>query len=265
MITWTVLGSGTHVASATRGSPGHLVSVDGTRLLADCGAGTFHGLARAGVAADEIEGCLITHVHPDHVTDLAPLLFRIRNIVKERGEAKVLPLYGPPGFNAFVDGLRRLHAPFLETPDLTIEVHEGELGSAEFPTAQVRFEPVPHGIGAIAFSIGTAEGATDRSRVVYTGDTGRSAALVRFARGASLLVIEASYPNDDDPGPFHLTPAGAAAIATEAEIPAMLLVHLNPACDAVDLVEQCGEDYKGRVLVAEDGKSIHVRDGEVGA
>lgn len=258
MIDWTVLGSGTHVASARRSSPGHLVRTGGSHLLFDCGPGSFHGIAKAGASPEEVGACFVTHVHPDHVSDLAALLFRLRTCARESGEEKTLHLFGPPGFGAFLRSLRLLHAPFLETPALRLVVHEGESGEETIGNAAVRFAPVPHGIAAIAYRID----AEDGSAAVYSGDTGRSTELVRLARGAALLVIEASIP-DGESDPFHLTPSGAAHTAAEAGVSAMLLVHLNPACDAIDIVEPCRGIFGGKILVAEDLLAVRVEGGEV--
>lgn len=258
MIEWTVLGSGTHVASERRGSPAHLASVGGAHLLIDCGAGSFHGLRRAGSGPEEIAACLVTHLHPDHVSDLVPLLFRLRNIAKENDEKRTFRLVGPSGFASFIRSLEGLHAPFLTTPNLEIEVLEAEEGEEEIAGVSVRFAPAAHGIAALSYSIASADG----SRIVYSGDTGRSAGLVRLARGAALLVVEASFPNDIVQ-PFHLTPAGAAAIAAEAGVKGMVLVHLNPECDEIDLIAECGDAFQGKIVVAEDLLELVVENGEI--
>ncbi|MFH1277581.1 MAG: ribonuclease Z [Candidatus Eisenbacteria bacterium] len=258
MIHWTVIGSGTHMASGRRGSPGHLAAAGATRLLVDCGAGTFHGLARAGVCPESIDGCLVTHLHPDHVADLVPFLFRVRNHVKERGEGRRLVIAGPGGIGSFFRELRALHAPFLETPNLEISVREVESDNFEIGDIEVRSIPVPHGIDSVAYSCA----APDGSRIVYTGDTGRSAELIRLARGAAILVIEASLPVGGEPAPFHLSAPEAASVAAAVEVKAMVLVHLNPESDGVDLVAECGDLFSGKILVGEDGLTVRVEGGE---
>jgi len=258
MISWTVLGSGTHVANGRRGSPGHLAVIGDTHLIVDCGAGTFHGLARAGSSPGQVAGCAITHLHPDHISDLVPLLFRIRNIVKDTGEEKELHLIGPPGFSGFLADLQLIHAPFLETSGFDLKIHEGESGILDLAGAGIQFGPVAHGIDAIAISVSDGAG----SRVVYSGDTGRSADLVRLARGATLLVVEATFPNGEI-RPFHLTPAEAAGIAAEAGVTGMVLVHLNPESDEAGLIEQCGDRFGGRIIVGEDALTIRCDGGEL--
>ncbi|MBN1825230.1 MAG: ribonuclease Z [Candidatus Eisenbacteria bacterium] len=248
MIRWTVLGSGTHIASARRGSPGHMVEVGGTKVLFDCGAGSFHGIARAGAAPEEIGAVFITHLHPDHTADLTPLLFRMRSAIRASGGAKYVDLIGPVGFATYMETLRALHAPYLETQGLEWRVREVGAGETRLPELAVRHLPVPHGVPALAYGVEDGEGA----RAVYSGDTGRSADLIRLARGADLLVIEASFPNGRrETG--HLTPEEASAIAAEAGVAEMVLVHMNPECDEADMAAECGAAFRGRILVAEDG------------
>lgn len=258
MISWTILGSGTHMASAERGSPGHLVRAGDTALLVDCGTGSFHGLARAGSSPEELDGCLITHLHPDHIADLVPLLFRLRNEAKSSGE-RAFAIFGPPRFAEYVGELRRLHDPYLDHPNLKLSVSEGSDGLIRFPGLKIDTFPVAHALPAVGFSFEPEEGG---GRIVYSGDTGRSAELMRRAKGAEILVVEASFPNGTA-AEFHLTPQEAAAIAAEAEVDTMVLVHLNPEMDGVDLAEQCGDRFKGKMIPAVDG--LVVRTGGGGA
>jgi len=70
-----VLGSGTGVPSLRRGSPGLLLISDGTYVLIDSGPGTLRRMLEAGVTYQDIDLLLYTHIHPDHVSELVPLLF----------------------------------------------------------------------------------------------------------------------------------------------------------------------------------------------
>jgi len=248
VIRWTVLGSGTHIASARRGSPGHLVEAGETKVLFDCGAGSFHGIARAGSPPEEIDAVFLTHLHPDHVTDLAPLLFRLRNAFRGGGAVKTIDIVGPEGTAAHVEALRSLHAPYLEAPELVPRIRETGEGETRLPGLAVRSVPVEHGVPALAYRAEDGEGTS----AVYSGDTGRSEALVRLAAGADLLVIEASFPNGaGERG--HLTPEEAAAIAAEAGVKEMVLVHMNPECDGTDMAAECGPSFRGRIAAGEDG------------
>ena len=92
---------------------------------------------------------------------------------------------------------------------------------------------------------------------VYTGDTEYSESVVELARGAHTMLIECSFP-DGSPIPGHLTPDTVARIASEAGVGRVLLTHIYPAADRLDLAAEVGKGYDGEVIVAEDGLTVSV-------
>jgi ribonuclease BN (tRNA processing enzyme) len=92
---------------------------------------------------------------------------------------------------------------------------------------------------------------------VYTGDTEYSRSVVELARDADTLLIECSFPNVD-PIPGHLTPSDVARIASEASVGRVVLTHIYPAADEIDLVSEVGTGYGGEILVAEDGLKLSI-------
>ncbi|HEX5700877.1 MAG TPA: MBL fold metallo-hydrolase, partial [Rubrobacter sp.] len=92
---------------------------------------------------------------------------------------------------------------------------------------------------------------------VYTGDTEYSRSLVGLARGADTLLIECSFP-DETPVPGHLSPLGVARIASEAGVRRVVLTHIYPAADELDLVTEVEGGFEGEILVAEDGTELEV-------
>ena len=90
----------------------------------------------------------------------------------------------------------------------------------------VTFRRGRHYIPAWAMAIEAPDGA----RLVYTGDTGPSDAMVDFARGADLLLVEAGLRDerDDDPERGHLTAPEAIDLAVRAGARETLLVHYAP-------------------------------------
>jgi ribonuclease BN (tRNA processing enzyme) len=52
--------------------------------------------------------------------------------------------------------------------------------------------------------------------------------------------------------PGHLTPSLAGQIAAKAGVSRLVLTHLYPPCDSVDIAKQARSTYKGTVFKAED-------------
>ncbi len=71
----TVLGSGTLIPDAHRGSPGLALEAEGLLCFMDLGSGTLYRARQAGIDIEQLDCILLTHLHPDHTGDLVPLLF----------------------------------------------------------------------------------------------------------------------------------------------------------------------------------------------
>jgi len=58
---------------------------------------------------------------------------------------------------------------------------------------------------------------------------------------------------------FHLTPAQAGALAERAEAKRLVLTHLYPPVEHVDLLGEVARAYAGPAVVARDGERFEVR------
>jgi ribonuclease BN (tRNA processing enzyme) len=87
--------------------------------------------------------------------------------------------------------------------------------------------------------------------MVYSGDTDMCDSLERLARRTDLFVCESALP-DDQKVPGHLTPSLAGKIASRAEAKRLVLTHLYPPSEGVDIVKQARSTYKGEIVMAED-------------
>lgn len=77
------MGGGASIASLGSGSRGNgtLISLNGVRLLVDCGftlKQTRVRLARLGLVPEDLAAILVTHEHSDHIQGVAPLARRYR-------------------------------------------------------------------------------------------------------------------------------------------------------------------------------------------
>ncbi len=78
-------------------------------------------------------------------------------------------------------------------------------------------------------------------RLVHVGDCGETSDLVKVARDADALVIEATYLSEEDAlaREFgHLTAARAALLAREAGVGSLLLTHLSRRTRERDVLEE---------------------------
>ena len=244
--------------SGERGSPSYWFEHGDVRLLMDCGAGTIHRLARFGLPWPTITHVAITHYHNDHIGELPALVYAMLYGQLPPRSAPLM-LFGPEGMKEKVARLAAAHGDWLAKPDFPMEVVELRPG-VEYPltsppaarTSHLSVCRTPHTDESLAFSLTTPDG-----RLVYTGDTGPSDALGDWARGCDLLVAECSLP-DDMALDIHLTPRQAGALAARAGAKRLVLTHLYPPVEAVDIAAQVAEAYRGDVVIARDGQRFEV-------
>lgn len=246
MMRVVVLGSGTCVPRAPRGPAGYALAAGESLVLLDSGSGTLGRLARSGLDYRRLTHAFYTHVHPDHTADLGPLLFAL-NYTPDFERTAALRMVGPPGFSDFLAALERAW-PWIRPRGEWLELREAAREEIDYGEFVLRVAPVEHaGLAANAYRLDSAAGS-----VVFSGDTEYCRSLVELARGADLLVIEASAPHREDEPGAHLTAAEAGRVAAEAGARSVVLTHLYPRCDEHDMVSLCAATYDGPITVAED-------------
>jgi ribonuclease BN (tRNA processing enzyme) len=225
----TVLGSSGTWPPAGGATCGYLVSHDETHIWLDAGTGTFANLQSA-LPIQDLSAIVITHGHPDHFVDVVPAFYaRYYGGLGRSG----LPFYSPDGFVSLLsllvaeDGRDVMGEAYAFT---TVEGGDHfRIGPFEIDAVDMAHVGVP----ALGYRL-VAGGAT----LAYTGDTGPGHAVVDLARGADVLLAEASYQDASDLLPFHLSARQAAEHAKAAGVGRLLLTHILPTLDpAVSLAE----------------------------
>lgn len=250
---FVLVGTGTLVPDAERGSAGFLVESDGARVLVDGGSGTLQRLARLGVDARRLDGGVYSHRHLDHCGDLCPLLFAMK-VGVEVPRTRDYPIWAGAGFRAFLDALVGVYGTWIVSERWKVVVNELPLDGAahaELPGG-VRLDTLPatHSAGALHLRFTGPDGYT----VVFSGDTGPSENLARLAAGVDVLVTECATAGPD-PWNSHLHPEAVAAIVDAARPKRVVLTHLYPEVrpdEALDRVGRVGvpveRGYDGQVL-----------------
>jgi len=88
-----ILGSGGPRVNRDRASSSYLVWLgDQGKILVDAGGGAFLRFGQAGGRVEDLSLIAITHLHPDHVSDLPALLW-----LSSLARKEPLPIAGPTG------------------------------------------------------------------------------------------------------------------------------------------------------------------------
>ena len=241
----TVVGSGTGYPNPRRRSPGHYLRIGDERILVDCGPGTVRALAETGIDFMGIDRIVLTHFHLDHISDLGAFLFASK--YHESPRTWNLQIWGPPGTREIYRGFSSLYGKQIESDEFELVVSEEE--ELEGDGWCARRAPSFHVPESRAYRFREDGGGS----IVFTGDTQYDPALARFAAGCNILVTECSLPYSAS---GHMTPGDAGRLAREAGTGHLVLVHLYPPCDGMELVPIVREYFDGPVTVGEDGSSF---------
>lgn len=244
----TTLGTGTVAPSAHRTAAAHFVRRGDIRLLLDCGPGTVHRLAQFDVPWADLTHVAVSHFHPDHFADLPMLVYALKHTtVPPRTEPLVV--LGPRGIVRLLKRLAEGYGSWLLDPGFPIVILDVPPGEPFPLDAELSLEvfPVPHTEESVAFGLTAPEG-----RLVYTGDTGPSSELARWATGCALLLAECSLP-ETQALDIHLTPQRAGELARAAGAGRLILTHFYPPVETSDPARAAAGRFGGPVTAARDG------------
>jgi len=277
-------------AGPSVGGPYHqtcyAVVVDKDIYVLDCGYGATEQLVRAGLKLQDVRNIYITHIHPDHISDLPSLIY----YSWYAGKTSPLNIYGPtPMQQITTDYLKALH-PSIDiwlddighAPLEPVEVHERTTGGPVMQDENVKVSCALVNHPPVVPSFGYRFETADRV-IAFSGDTTPLEAVAQLAKGADILVHEAIYtdalkprqgadgrPSGETTGSgiagnaqklydhvinSHSPPDQAGRIAQEAGVKTLVFAHLAPLPPQVtemQYIQKAREYFKGEVIVAHD-------------
>lgn len=251
----TILGSGTCVPSLKRRSSAILVDAAECKCVFDFGLGAIHRLLEAGVTIFDIHAVFLSHLHPDHCSELISLFFSTKY---RCGAHRKFPLtlVAATGFSSFYE---KLKAAFGEWVTLSeeflqiVELDNSAKDSYNFNGLSVNTLPMNHTEYSIGYRITGPSGKS----LVYSGDTDYCENLIELAADADVFICESALP-DEMKVDGHMTPSVAGEIARRAGVKTLVLTHFYPECDKVDIAAQCRKSYAGPLILANDMINIKV-------
>lgn len=252
-----VLGSGTSVPHPRRSSSAHWLAAEGGTMLLDVGASAVHRVAQEGLDWAGLDAVWVSHFHLDHVGGLAPLLFGTKHAPETQARRKPLHIYGPYGTKKLLDAFDRAGDYRLLEQPFPVEVCEVAPRATFEPLAGLRAETfsTPHTSESLALRLEGPGGAS----LAYTSDTGYAEALAGFARGVGLFLMECSFFREK-PVKLHLELEEAMRLARLAAPRRVVLSHLYPVWDDVDLAAEARRLWDGETVEARDGMRIAISD-----
>lgn len=267
-----LLGTGTPNADPDRMGPSLAIVVDDVPYIVDFGPGIVRRAAaaeRLGIAALSVKNlhtAFLTHLHSDHTTGFADLIFTPWVL----GRTQPLEVYGPPGLADMTEHILAAYAMDRKTrvcgfepinPDAYGAIcHEIEPGRVyEDERVIVDAFGVKHGEGWLA--LGYQFTTADR-RIVISGDTAPMDSLIELWQGCDVLIHEVysqeAYLKRPPEwqryhGHMHTSTRQLAAIANQVQPKKLVLTHLLLwGASEAELVAEISETYPGEVVCGED-------------
>jgi ribonuclease Z len=251
-----VCGSRSPIPSPGRAQTCILVNAGGNYYVVDIGDGSAANLNNWRIDANKIRATLLTHLHSDHISDLADL--HLMTWINS-SHTKPLDVYGPEGVELVTQG-------FEDAYQLDYQYRHEHHGDEVAPINIAGFNPRPidlsnpviideNGLKVTAFrvphdpvepALGYRFDYKGRS-IVISGDTSYSENLIKNAKDADVLFHEAQANHQldimkealagnkglvkvlDDIVTYHTTPIEAAQAANLANVDHLMFYHLTPA------------------------------------
>ncbi len=237
---------------------GYLVEDGDTRLLVDCGSGVFSKLRGVCDYAD-VDGVVITHMHPDHFFDLVPYACALTYGPRGHGGrqedadapgACAPQLLVPGGATTFLNTLTVIGGqPRLLDGAFAITEYDASQPAA-VGSLELRFQPVPHYVPANAVDVRSPAGG----RFTFGADHGPTDALDDFAAETDLLFLEATLPEPETNGARgHLTAAEAGEHAARCRAQRLVLTHISDELDGDHALAEARRSFTGPVELAREG------------
>ena len=239
------LGSGDAFGSGGRLQTCICIKATTSTFLVDCGASSLIAMRRCGVAPNDIDLILLSHLHGDHFGGI-PFFVLDAQLISKR--SRPLIIAGPPGTQRRVEEAMEIFFPgSCQVP------HKFALDIRELAFDQPQ---TLNGVIVTAYRVQHPAGDPSLALrmecngkiITYTGDTEWTETLLPAAKGANLLIAEAYFFAKKIK--FHLDFQTLMAHLDELQPKRLIVTHMSE-----DMLARLGEIP---CECAEDGKLIEV-------
>lgn len=239
----TLLGTGTCQLQKHRTSSSILVELEDLIFVYDIGHGTTLRLAELDVKQDDLQHIILSHFHPDHISDLIPLL-HASCWSKIDARSEDLHIYGPSGLKTQIMRLMSLFGPDELKRDF-FNIHLHEIKKNEFSIGNQKFSFIhlpPANNHGLKF--------TYKGKVyAFTGDSNFHDEEIAFLVGVDFAIIDAGHLSDEE----------VVKLAVKTQIPKIILSHLYRETDENEIGKKASRaGYKGNLIVGKDLMSFKI-------
>lgn len=243
---WTVLGYQSPFPGPNGATPGYLLEAKGKKILIDCGSGVLAQLSKT-LFPYELDAVILSHLHADHIADIWVLQYALKIAERNYDYFQPLPVWMPDQPKRWFDMIRA-------KPLMKIQVITEKSGIDFGSGLTVKFHRTDHAIPCYAM-----EFCDGKTTLLYGADSGPSTLWEQMGTGHDLVVLEATYLKENLPSNLsgHLSARQAGQVAETMKAKSLLLTHLYPTYDRLQVIREAKESYSGNCMVAEMGLTIN--------
>lgn len=256
----TVVGCTGSMSGPASSASCYLVQADGTAadgtrrvysILLDLGPGGF-GAAMNHVDPRHVDAVVLSHLHADHMSDM--ISYHVFRRWFPTGPLGPVDVLAPAGACERVRGV----GGDPETEDFSQDFTFRSLSpgyATSIGPLRLEAHPVLHPVEAYAVRItGPSELGGGTVTITYSGDTDACEGLVAAARDADLFLCEAGFVEGRDTvRGIHLTGERAGEVAAAAAARHLVLTHIQPWTDPLDVAEAAATTFDGGIEIAHGG------------
>ena len=281
----TLLGTGAPVPSIERFGPSILVEAGGQKLLFDCGRGAAQRLWQLKIPLGQIDALFLTHLHSDHVVGIPDVWLTGWIPAVYGSRASPFQVLGPGGTKDMMENLVKAFSWDITTRSK--EKNKADSG-ASVNTTDIKEEFIwqKNGVKVTPFTVRHSEFIDSAlgyridyagHSVILSGDTRYSENLIRYAKGADVVIHEVAAANEHSmqTSPlinqilgFHTSPEDAGKVFEQIKPKLAVYSHIVlltadpsiPPPTSNDLIQRTQKYYKGTLQVGEDLLSIEISD-----
>jgi ribonuclease Z len=253
------LGTSGAIPSVERDNTALVFYSDAEAVLVDCPGSPYQKILRAGLDPTMVSSLIVTHRHEDHVYGLPSLAHNLGLA----GRRSVLHVYALSETMRVIRGFQQVFPgtlPYqLELHDVAPEEGRPLLQARGFRIAST---PVKHGAPNIGLRV-EFDLPAERGTAVYSSDTSPCPSLVTLARGAEVLIHEATMPHAEAARAAkdgHTTAWQAGEVATQAGVRRLILCHFEAGLHGRldEMRREASETFLGPVEIPEEFREYRV-------